>query len=158
MAALPYIVYFSNSTTGGTPVTGLTPIWVYFNSTSTNTPLSQPAITELDHGCYKFIYDADVNGEARGQIDGGVSLTVQSDRFITSTASPSIGVTQLTESYAADTVVPTVAQLLFEVRALLAENNVVNTTVTTRKIDGSTTAKTYAINSAISPTSITTTS
>jgi hypothetical protein len=68
------------------------------------------------------------------------------------------GTSALTESYANLHSVPTLAQLLFELRALLVENSVSGTTVTTKKIDGTTTAHTYTINSSTSPTSITTAS
>lgn len=61
----------------------------------------------------------------------------------------------LTESYAAFHAAPTLAQLLFEMRSILAENNVSGTTVTTKKIDGSTPAETFTINSATAPTAIT---
>lgn len=63
--------------------------------------------------------------------------------------------TQMTESYATLHTVPTLAQILFEIRAILAENNVTGTTVTTRKIDGSTTAETYTIDANPNPTNIT---
>jgi len=63
--------------------------------------------------------------------------------------------TQMTESYAAFHTAPTLAQAIFETRALLAENSVSGTTVTVKKIDGSTTAETFTIDSATAPTSIT---
>lgn len=68
------------------------------------------------------------------------------------------GTKTFTESYASANANPTLAQILYEIRALLAENTVSSTTVTTKKIDGSTTAHTYTINSATVPTSITTAS
>lgn len=63
--------------------------------------------------------------------------------------------TVLTESYAALHSVPTLAQAIFEMRAILAENTVTSTTVTVNKIDGSTLAETFTINSATAPTLIT---
>jgi hypothetical protein len=63
--------------------------------------------------------------------------------------------TQMTESYAALHTVPTLAQILFENRSLLAEKAVATTTLTTKKIDGSTTAETFTLNDATAPTSIT---
>lgn len=62
--------------------------------------------------------------------------------------------TALTESYAALHAMPTLAQLGFEIRSLLAEKSVAVTTLTTKKIDGSTTAGTYALDSATAPTQI----
>lgn len=64
--------------------------------------------------------------------------------------------TVLTESYASLHSVPTLTQLLLELRALLAENSISSTTMTTKKIDGSTTAHTYTLNSSTAPTSLTT--
>ena len=61
----------------------------------------------------------------------------------------------LTESYAALNAAPTINQLLYEVRALLAQVSVSGTTLTTQKIDGITTAETFTLNSATAPTSIT---
>lgn len=63
--------------------------------------------------------------------------------------------TQMTESYATVHVVPTLAQAIFEVRGILAESSVAGTTLTTKKIDGATTGKTYTLSSATAPTSIT---
>lgn len=63
--------------------------------------------------------------------------------------------TALTESYAALHAAPTEAQLLFEIRALLAEKSVASTTLTAKKIDGSTTAETFTLNDATTPTAIT---
>ena len=63
--------------------------------------------------------------------------------------------TQMTEAYAAVGVVPSPAELMFEVRALLAEMAKSGTVLTTKRIDGSTTAATYAYDDADAPTSIT---
>lgn len=63
--------------------------------------------------------------------------------------------TQLTESYAALHAAPTLAQISFEMRSLLAEKSVAVTTLTAKKIDGSTTAGTYTLNDAVAPTAIT---
>ena len=61
----------------------------------------------------------------------------------------------MTESYAALHSAPTINQILFEIRAFLAENAVSGTTVTIKKIDGSTTAETFTIDSSTSPAEIT---
>jgi len=63
--------------------------------------------------------------------------------------------TALTESYATDGSAPTLAQILFQIWSMLAEKSVSSTTVTTKKLDGSTTAMTFTLNSATAPTSIT---
>lgn len=61
----------------------------------------------------------------------------------------------LTESYAADGAAPTLEQCLFLIQQLLAEKSVAGTTMTVKKLDGSTTAATFTLNDASTPTSIT---
>ena len=62
--------------------------------------------------------------------------------------------TALTEAYRATGATGTGAQLLYELLNNIADFVISGTTKTTKKIDG-TTAKTYELNSATSPTSIT---
>ena len=64
----------------------------------------------------------------------------------------------LAESYAADGATGTLAELLYEIKALLSEKSISGVTVTTKKLDGTTTAATYTLNDATNPTSITRTS
>jgi len=61
--------------------------------------------------------------------------------------------TQMTEAYAADGTAPTLAQSLFQLIAALTEFSISGTTITCKKLDGSTTAMTYTIDSSSSPTS-----
>lgn len=61
----------------------------------------------------------------------------------------------LTEGYSSLHSAPTFNQLLYEIRSILAEKSVSGTTVTTKKVDGSTTAETFTLNDASAPTSIT---
>jgi hypothetical protein len=63
--------------------------------------------------------------------------------------------TQMTESYAADGAAPTVAQALHLIQQMLTEFGIVTTTLTVKKLDGSTTAATFTLNDADSPTSVT---
>lgn len=63
--------------------------------------------------------------------------------------------TQMTESYAADGVAPTVAQALFAIQQFLQERDTATTTVTVKRLDGSTTAMTFTLDDATTPTSIT---
>lgn len=60
-----------------------------------------------------------------------------------------------TQSYAADGSVPTLSQTLFQIWAFLAERTISGTTVTVKQLDGTTTAMTFTIDSATTPTSIT---
>jgi len=62
--------------------------------------------------------------------------------------------TQLTESYAALNAIPTLSQLLFEVRALLAEHSTTDVTKTVNQLDGTTPAATYTYDDAANPTAI----
>lgn len=63
--------------------------------------------------------------------------------------------TALTESYAADGAAPTLAQALFLIQQRLTEFAISGTTITTKKLDGSTTAATFTLDSATAPTSST---
>lgn len=60
----------------------------------------------------------------------------------------------LAESYRSTGATGTMAQLLYEILAGLLDHSITSTTKTSRKIDG-TTAKTYTLDSATAPTSIT---
>jgi hypothetical protein len=74
---------------------------------------------------------------------------------LTATMKASIFTAALTEAYAADGAAPTLAQILFGIQAFLQERSVSGTTLTVKKLDGSTTAMTFTLNDATSPTSIT---
>jgi uncharacterized protein Yka (UPF0111/DUF47 family) len=63
--------------------------------------------------------------------------------------------TTMTESYNADGSAPTLAQAIFVIMQMLTEVTVSGTTMTIKKLDGSTTALTLTTNSASAPTSIT---
>jgi hypothetical protein len=61
---------------------------------------------------------------------------------------------QMTESYRAAGVAPTLAQSLFELIAQMGDSSISGTTKTLKKLDG-TTAKTFTLDSSTAPTSIT---
>jgi len=61
---------------------------------------------------------------------------------------------QMTESYRAAGVAPTLAQVAFELIAHMGDSAISGTTKTLKKLDG-TTAKTFTLDSATTPTSIT---
>lgn len=65
------------------------------------------------------------------------------------------GTVAIAEDYAADGTAATPAQLLYMLWSLMAEKNISSTTLTAKKLDGSTTAMTFTLNDATSPTSIT---
>jgi hypothetical protein len=61
--------------------------------------------------------------------------------------------TAMTESYASDGATMTPAQALYMILCAVSEFAISSTTITGKKLDGSTTAMTWTINSASSPTS-----
>jgi len=61
--------------------------------------------------------------------------------------------TAQTESYASDGAAATPAQLLYMIYCAVGEFSITDTTITGKKVDGSTTAMTWTINSSSSPTS-----
>jgi len=61
--------------------------------------------------------------------------------------------TAMTESYASDGAAMTPAQALYMILCAVSEFAISSTTITGKKLDGSTTAMTWTINSASSPTS-----
>ncbi len=62
---------------------------------------------------------------------------------------------QLTEAYAADGAAPTVAQSLMLIQQMLGDFSISGTTLTVRKVDGSTSAATFTLNSSSAPTALT---
>ena len=63
--------------------------------------------------------------------------------------------TQMTESYAADGVAPTLAQALMLIQQKLGDFSISGSTLTVKQLDGSTTAATYTLDDPANPTSIT---
>ena len=61
--------------------------------------------------------------------------------------------TAQTESYASDGAAATPAQLLYMILCAVSEFSISSTTITGKKVDGSTTAMTWTLNDATDPTS-----
>jgi hypothetical protein len=61
--------------------------------------------------------------------------------------------TALTESYASDGAAATPAQLLYMIWSALAQFTIITTTVSAKKLDGTTEAMTFTLDSATDPTS-----
>ena len=95
-----------------------------------------------------------VTGNIGGNVVGSVasvsgavgSLTTNNDK--TGYALSATGSAALTEAYAADNVAPTLSQMLYMIWSLLSERNASGTTLTTKRIDGSTTAMTFTLDAA----------
>ncbi len=94
---------------------------------------------------------ADANAVKVGPTGSGTAQTA-GDLKATLTA---LFTTALTESYSADGAAPTVAQALFLLLARLFEVNISSTTMTLKKLDGSTTAATLTLSDATNPVSST---
>lgn len=90
---------------------------------------------------------------------GAITATNASNNIVgislTSAYNFAKGTVAMTESYAADGAAPTPVQALFAIQQFQQEKNVSGTTMTIKKIDGTTTAMTFTIDSATSPTTIT---
>jgi len=100
---------------------------------------------------------AEVNAEVDTALaDVGLTTTITGriDAAMTTRATPAqILTTALTEAYAADGVAPTLSQLLFLVQQALTEFSIAGTTITAKKLDGSTTAATFTLDDGTNPTS-----
>lgn len=107
-----------------------------------------------------------VGGNVTGSVGSVVGLTASnldatvSSRLATAgyTAPPSaatILTTAITEAYRANGAAPTLAQFMSETLAHLGEASIASTTKTLKKLDHSTTAETFTLDDATTPTSIT---
>lgn len=85
---------------------------------------------------------------------GQVSLSSGLVR-LSSTGVADILTTQATQAYRADGAAPTLAQFMCETLAHLGEASISGTTKTLKQFDGSTSAMTFTLDSATTPTSIT---
>lgn len=101
-----------------------------------------------------------VTGNVGGNVVGsaasvtaGVTVTTNNDK--TGYRLDATGSAALTESYAADGAAATLPQLLYMLLAVLSEFSISGTTLTAKKLDGSTTAGTFTLNDAAAPTGIT---
>lgn len=100
---------------------------------------------------------ASVTG-AVGSVTAGVTVTTNNDKTgmrLSATGITDIRDIQLVEGYAADGAAPTMNQAIFQLLQFLTERSITSTTMTVKKLDGSTTAMTFTLDSASSPTSIT---
>lgn len=101
-----------------------------------------------------------VTGNVGGNVSGSVgsvtaAVTVGTNNDKTGYTLSATGSAALTEGYAALGAAGTLPQILYEIRALLAEKSISTTTLTTKKLDGTTTAATYTLDDATTPSSIT---
>ena len=98
--------------------------------------------------------DTVANVTTTGTVTNGVTVSTVSDGAIGADAVADIWTsTALAESYASDGSTGTPAQLLYQIQQALTEFAISSTTLTVKKLDGSTTASTYTLDDASSPTS-----
>jgi hypothetical protein len=107
-------------------------------------------------------YDGPTNAElatALGTADDAILAAIAALNNLSSaqaqTAVTSALTAALTEGYRGTGATGSVRDLLYEIVAHLGESSISSTTKTLKKIDGSTTAKTYTLDSATTPTAIT---
>tara|TARA_R110000824_G_C14950224_1_gene650846 strand:+ start:95 stop:700 length:606 start_codon:yes stop_codon:yes gene_type:complete len=130
---------------------------VVFNTTDTNT------VGELQVACHisgalpvfktfyvveEAIYDALFAGSATGALTG-VSVNALTSAAITDVWSED----PLVEAYAADGSAGTAAQLLYMIWSCINDFSISSTTITSKKLDGDTSALEWSIDDASSPTS-----
>lgn len=80
------------------------------------------------------------------------TTTTNSDLISAATIASTIFTTQMTESYSADGVAPTLAQALFLIQQAFTEFVITGTGISVKKLDGVTEAASYTMDSATSPT------
>lgn len=110
---------------------------------------TEARLSELDDASGKMVNQVDII-----QIDTTTDIPAQ----ITALNNVSIAdilASQLTESYAADGVAPTLSQAIFLIQQMLGDFSIAGTTLTVRKIDGAATAATFTLDSATVPTDLT---
>ena len=92
-------------------------------------------------------------GIAAIELDTGVTIPAQI-AALNDVSVTEILTTQMTEAYAADGTAPTLAQALFMVQQMLGDFSIAGTTLTMRRLDGSTTAATFTLDDGTDPTAI----
>jgi hypothetical protein len=104
---------------------------------------------------------ADITGSITGNVSGSVgSVTgavgsVTAGVTLTNAGIDALYTRQLTESYATDGAAPTVAQALMLIQQMLGDFSISGTTLTVKKVDGTTDAATFTLNDGSAPTAIT---
>lgn len=84
-----------------------------------------------------------------------VHIQYQTNAVLSSDVATSVHERQMTEAYTTDGDAPTLEEMQFMKWSWLAERVKVGTTLTCKKIDGSTTSMTFTLDDSVRPTSIT---
>lgn len=116
-------------------------------------------LASADDAVLAAINDLPTNAElatALGTADDAVLAAIAAlNNVSNASVATAVLTTAMTEAYRATGATGTVAQVLYEILAHLGEFVNAGTTKTTKRLDGSTTAKTYTYDDANDPTSIT---
>jgi len=99
----------------------------------------------------------DIRGNITGNVTGTITTATSVTNPVTLTSSYDFakGTTAMTESYPVLGATITPVQALYNINQILSENSVSGTTMTVKKRDQATTAKTLTLNDAASPTALT---
>jgi hypothetical protein len=103
-------------------------------------------------------YDGPTNTEMEARTLAAASYATAASIAALPTAAEifaAVATSALTEAYAADGAAPTLAQAIFAIQQRLTEFAISGTTLTVKKLDGSTTALVLTLNDATTPTSST---
>lgn len=80
MSVLYSTVYITNN---GSPVENLSPSWVIYRDTVSNTDvIPQASIDEIGNGLYRIVHNVDFGDRVSGLIDAGNTINSDSERFI----------------------------------------------------------------------------
>lgn len=94
-------------------------------------------------------------GSVTGNVSGSVgSLAAQAKTDVNAEVVDALSVDVVADSVPADGSRPTIAQALYMLTQFMCERSVSGTTLTVKKVDGSTTLMTFTLDDATSPTSI----
>ncbi len=148
---------FGNPSAGVVTATEISNGWYYVDLSTTDTNTLGPLLVRgtsasIDpaEAAYKVTVDAPQTGDAYSQ---GSSILSQMSTLISTTSAISTAwTTELTESYAADGATFTPAQALYMLWSTIAQTDASGTTLTSRRLNGSTAAMTFTLDSATTPT------
>jgi ribosomal protein L12E/L44/L45/RPP1/RPP2 len=137
--------------------------------TDTTIPALIAALNDLSSADVNAACDTAISDAALATAAGLATVDSNVDDILTDTSSTipalitalndisvsDILTTAMTESYAAAGSAPTLAQALFLIQQLLADHVASGTTLTVRRLNGTTTAATFTFNDADNPSGIT---
>ena len=160
---LVFSICSHNATTGVLTDADSAPTYrVYEDETAT--PILTGTMAKLDDANTTGFYTESIACTSGNGFENGKTYTIYIEAIVAgATAGVAYGLkavdpawtTAITEAYGTDGSALTPAQLLYLILANVSEFAIVGTTKTCKKLDGSTTAATYTLNSATTPSSIT---